>query len=203
MHWKVGKLVKLAKKWPLLISNTTSKNGLEPIVNTPSGNSFLQTFDLVKIIPHNTWIKIGDDTHENLKDFFYTGNDTYKDPLKSTLAFVGEGNDEDYKAIPTQGKNVLIYSDGNRKVRREKTDLAREHGAINVFIISSGTEDDFNKTLKMYQLFCDQRGIDAQSQFKLLIEQYMGGKLRGPFNWPARLEAGFAEAELSALEQGL
>ena len=31
----------------------------------------------------------------------------------------------------------------------------------------------------------------------------MGGKLRGPFNWPARLEAGFAEAELSALEQGL
>ena len=54
-----------------------------------------------------------------------------------------------------------------------------------------------------YQLFCDQRGVDAQSQFKLLIEQYMGGKLRGPFNWPARLEAGFAETELSALEQGL
>lgn len=54
-----------------------------------------------------------------------------------------------------------------------------------------------------YQLLCDQRGIDAQSQFKLLIEEYMGGKLRGPFNWSARLEAGFAEAELSALEQGL
>jgi uncharacterized ferritin-like protein (DUF455 family) len=54
-----------------------------------------------------------------------------------------------------------------------------------------------------YQLFCDQRGIDAQSQFKLLVDDYMGGKLRGPFNWPARLEAGFSEAELSALEQGL
>jgi uncharacterized ferritin-like protein (DUF455 family) len=54
-----------------------------------------------------------------------------------------------------------------------------------------------------YQLFCDQRGIDAQSQFKLLVDDYMGGKLRGPFNWPARLEAGFVEAELSALEQGL
>jgi uncharacterized ferritin-like protein (DUF455 family) len=54
-----------------------------------------------------------------------------------------------------------------------------------------------------YQLFCDQRGIDAQSQFKLLVDDYMGGKLRGPFNWPARLEAGFTEVELSALEQGL
>ena len=129
------------------------KNGLEPIVNTPSGNSFLQTFDLVKIIPHNTWIKIGDNSYKNFKDFFYTGNDTYKDPLKSKLVFVGEGNDEDYKAIPTQGKNVLIYSDGNRKVRREKTDLAIMHGAINVFIISSSTEDDFNKTLKMYQRY--------------------------------------------------
>jgi uncharacterized ferritin-like protein (DUF455 family) len=54
-----------------------------------------------------------------------------------------------------------------------------------------------------YQLLCDQQGIDAQSQFKLLVEEHMGGQLRGPFNWPARLEAGFAEAELSALEQGL
>jgi uncharacterized ferritin-like protein (DUF455 family) len=29
----------------------------------------------------------------------------------------------------------------------------------------------------------------------------MGGKLRGPFNWPARIEAGFAAEELSILEQ--
>jgi uncharacterized ferritin-like protein (DUF455 family) len=29
----------------------------------------------------------------------------------------------------------------------------------------------------------------------------MGGKLRGPFNWPARIEAGFDERELVALEQ--
>jgi uncharacterized ferritin-like protein (DUF455 family) len=29
----------------------------------------------------------------------------------------------------------------------------------------------------------------------------MDGKLRGPFNWPARLEAGFEESELESLEQ--
>jgi len=54
-----------------------------------------------------------------------------------------------------------------------------------------------------YQMLCDRQGLDAQTQFKLLVEQHMGGKLRGPFNWPARLEAGFAEAELRALEQDL
>jgi uncharacterized ferritin-like protein (DUF455 family) len=54
-----------------------------------------------------------------------------------------------------------------------------------------------------YQLLCEQQGLDAETLFRKLIDQYMGGKLRGPFNWPARLEAGFNAAELSALEQGL
>ena len=39
--------------------------------------------------------------------------------------------------------------------------------------------------------------------FRTLIDRYMGGKLRGPFNWPARIEAGFSAAELSSLEQAL
>jgi uncharacterized ferritin-like protein (DUF455 family) len=54
-----------------------------------------------------------------------------------------------------------------------------------------------------YQQLCDQQGVDAETMFRALIDQYMGGKLRGPFNWPARIEAGFKAAELSALEQGL
>ena len=37
--------------------------------------------------------------------------------------------------------------------------------------------------------------------FQQLVDQYMGGKLRGPFNWLARLEAGFGEPELEALER--
>jgi uncharacterized ferritin-like protein (DUF455 family) len=52
-----------------------------------------------------------------------------------------------------------------------------------------------------YQLLCDQQGLAAESTFRTLIDQYMGGKLRGPFNWPARIEAGFAAEELSILEQ--
>jgi uncharacterized ferritin-like protein (DUF455 family) len=52
-----------------------------------------------------------------------------------------------------------------------------------------------------YHFLCDQQGVDPVSTFRELIEMYMGGKLRGPFNWPARLEAGFAAEELKALEQ--
>jgi len=53
-----------------------------------------------------------------------------------------------------------------------------------------------------YHHLCAQQGLDAGETFRELIERYMGGKLRGPFNWPARLEAGFEAAELTALEQG-
>jgi uncharacterized ferritin-like protein (DUF455 family) len=54
-----------------------------------------------------------------------------------------------------------------------------------------------------YQQLCAQQKLDAEETFRELIKVYMGGKLRGPFNWPARLEAGFQAAELSALETGI
>jgi uncharacterized ferritin-like protein (DUF455 family) len=52
-----------------------------------------------------------------------------------------------------------------------------------------------------YHQLCEQQGLDSSETFRELIKRYMGGKLRGPFNWPARLEAGFQTAELNALEQ--
>ncbi len=51
-----------------------------------------------------------------------------------------------------------------------------------------------------FQRLCDQRGLEADATFQTLIEEYLGGNLRGPFNWPARLKAGFKKTELEALE---
>ena len=54
-----------------------------------------------------------------------------------------------------------------------------------------------------YHYCCDERKLDPRATFKGLIDQYFGGQLRGPFNWHARLEAGFDEDELAALENSL
>ncbi len=54
-----------------------------------------------------------------------------------------------------------------------------------------------------YGQLCQQRGLDAEGTFRDLIRHYMNGKLRGPFNWPARIDAGFMASELRALEQGI
>ena len=54
-----------------------------------------------------------------------------------------------------------------------------------------------------YQALCNQRQLDPVATFQSLIVEYLGGQLRGPFNWPARLEAGFEATELEALEKCL
>ena len=52
-----------------------------------------------------------------------------------------------------------------------------------------------------YGYLCQQQGIDPEVTFHDLVKRYMGGKLRGPFNWPARIEAGFQPSELGMLER--
>ncbi len=52
-----------------------------------------------------------------------------------------------------------------------------------------------------YRFLCEARRVDPDETFRQLIDLYLGGKLRGPFNWPARIEAGFRPAELEYLEQ--
>lgn len=128
-------------------------NNLEPIVTTPSGNSYLQTFDLVKVKPGDTWIKIGDKKHENFMDFIYTGKANFTAPEISKPVFAGVGSEADYKAINIHGKTVIIYSDGDRRSRNTKRDLAFDRGARNLIIMQSGTEENFKKMVSMYKRY--------------------------------------------------
>ena len=56
---------------------------------------------------------------------------------------------------------------------------------------------------RWYRYCCEQRGVNARETFRQLIDQYFSGKLRGPFNRSARLDAGFDEDELNQLENCL
>ena len=50
-----------------------------------------------------------------------------------------------------------------------------------------------------FKVVCEQRDLDSRSTFKSLIQQYMNGSLRGPFDEVVRLEAGFTKQELADL----
>ncbi len=56
---------------------------------------------------------------------------------------------------------------------------------------------------RWYHFCCEQRELNAQTTFQQLINEYIGGNLRGPFNRPARIAAGFEDDELNILESCL
>ena len=53
---------------------------------------------------------------------------------------------------------------------------------------------------RWFRYLCDERGLDSEKLFMDLINQYMKGTLRGPFDHDVRKRAGFTEEELLYLE---
>lgn len=54
---------------------------------------------------------------------------------------------------------------------------------------------------KWYFHHCEQRNLEPKTTFIKLVERYMHGELRGPFNLSARLQAGFDEMEMADLNR--
>lgn len=54
---------------------------------------------------------------------------------------------------------------------------------------------------RWFRWLCERRGLAPEPLFGELIERYLRGRIRGPFHRDARLQAGFSESELAALEQ--
>jgi uncharacterized ferritin-like protein (DUF455 family) len=52
---------------------------------------------------------------------------------------------------------------------------------------------------RWFKHLCQERNMDPADTFEILLERYFSGKLRGPFNLPARRRAGFSEPELERL----
>ncbi|MEE8387267.1 MAG: ferritin-like domain-containing protein [Acidiferrobacterales bacterium] len=54
---------------------------------------------------------------------------------------------------------------------------------------------------RWFRYFCDQRGLEPDNTYKNLLQKYMTGKLKQPFNDEARKAAGFSEDELAFIHQ--
>ncbi|MCP4047003.1 MAG: ferritin-like domain-containing protein, partial [Gammaproteobacteria bacterium] len=50
-----------------------------------------------------------------------------------------------------------------------------------------------------FRACCDQRGLDSESTFMGLVKEHFSRSLRGPFNVPARMQAGFTQREMDAI----
>lgn len=52
---------------------------------------------------------------------------------------------------------------------------------------------------RWFRFLCEQRGLEPESTFRRLLNDYFSGSLRGPFNLDARRRAGFSQAEIDRL----
>ncbi len=53
---------------------------------------------------------------------------------------------------------------------------------------------------RWFRYCCEQRGLDPDATFEALLKQYMKGRIKGPFYYEARVQAGFSDNEMATLE---
>jgi uncharacterized ferritin-like protein (DUF455 family) len=82
----------------------------------------------------------------------------------------------------------------------------REHGdARAAAILTTILQDEVGHVAagsRWFRFLCDLRGVAAAPTFRSLVARHFPTGLRGPFNRPARLAAGFTEEELATLGTG-
>ncbi|MCB0496906.1 MAG: M28 family peptidase [Cyclobacteriaceae bacterium] len=125
--------------------------GLKPVVPTPGGLSYYQKFDLESSQAGTTYLKIGDKTYANGEDVLYYGTANMSKPATGQTVYVGKGTDEDYAAVKTEGKVVVLDgSDGFFQQWRAARDKAFENGASLVVIMAKNKDKDFKNMLDHY-----------------------------------------------------
>jgi len=79
-------------------------------LTAPVNGGYLQHFDLYKIIPGEVTLSTRGTTYENFKDIIYYGKDNSPGAITLSVVFAGQGREEDYSNLQTQGKGVLVMA---------------------------------------------------------------------------------------------
>ncbi|MDG4866470.1 ferritin-like domain-containing protein [Guyparkeria sp. 1SP6A2] len=53
---------------------------------------------------------------------------------------------------------------------------------------------------RWFRFACEQRGVDPRATFRELLQQYMAGRIRGPYDEVGRKAAGFSDGEMQDLK---
>ena len=147
------------KKAAQYIINHLQEWGLEPIVNTPAGKSYLQTFPLYKAGWGDGYVTVGKKKMEFFADYIPSGLINIPEEKTYETVFVGYGvkddGHDDYRGKEVKGKAVVFLSgDGSAEGQgwsgtaglRRKTRIATDLGAAAIFEVSLAETGAF-KTL--------------------------------------------------------
>ncbi len=126
-------------------------NGLKPVVQCDTYQSFLQPVPLEKGTPGDIYIKIDGDKKINFKDIVYHGSLDMPEEESIEVVFGGEGKETDLEGLDLQGKGVVIFTKIETTTLREK--LQRERGVRAFFVVNTNDDKSFGALASQYKFF--------------------------------------------------
>jgi Zn-dependent M28 family amino/carboxypeptidase len=133
------------------IADYFQRLGLLPVVPTEDGLSYYQKFDLESSKAGTTYLKVNNTTFNNGQEVLYFGSANMSAPVNLPSVFVGNGSDDDFAAVKTAGKIVVVISSqGSFQNWRAINDKAYENGAALVVVVVKDTDDEFNSLIDKY-----------------------------------------------------
>ncbi len=128
-----------------------------------AGNGYYQNVKLKSSKAGDIYLKVGDKTLSNLKDFFYYGDAQNTDEITTEVVFVGSGTEEEFASVDVKGKSILFINE-NRGKRREIFDRAQKLGAKTALVVRSLKDDEFNNFLTRYAPFFNRASIELDKE---------------------------------------
>jgi hypothetical protein len=135
------------------ISSYFQEIGLSAPVN---GSNYMPV-DLYSVTPADIYVKTGITRYSNFNEIMYFGSADSGGEISTDIVFAGKGSEADYTNLVVKDKAVAIQSDplsfnimtGLRKL----VTAARDKGAKMVFVIPTGTPEEFKTFAAQMQGF--------------------------------------------------
>ncbi|NJN28916.1 MAG: M28 family peptidase [Cyclobacteriaceae bacterium] len=124
--------------------------GLTPLLQTPSGKSYVQGFELFKAGLSTAWVEVKDKKYHSNKDFYFSGTLNMEQADTMKVVYIGSGQATDIQTAGLKGNNVMVKSEGDRKQILELVTELKKHGAEMVFVMTTGTDESFHQMIDGY-----------------------------------------------------
>ncbi|NMM46904.1 M28 family peptidase [Marinigracilibium pacificum] len=122
--------------------------GLQPGNN----GKWQQPVILENVKQGDAFISNDDKKWNNYENVIIYSNANMSEPLNVKTEFVGNGGEEELKATDIQGKAVVVMNKDNRSAIPYARQII-EQGASTAIIVSSASDEDFNKYLNQFKYY--------------------------------------------------
>ncbi|PHR70046.1 MAG: arginyl aminopeptidase [Lutibacter sp.] len=143
---------------------------LEAPVSLGDRKSYYQDVNLKSSKAGDIFLKIGETTLVNVKDFLYYGDAMNTDEISTEVVFVGSGSEKEFENVDIEGKSVLAIN-SDRRERRKILERAKDKGAEMTFIVRFNNDEEFTSFIKRYGSYFSRSSLELDIEDEVNAEE--------------------------------